>query len=95
MDEEGQMRREIEDEVCELRDMFEQENGERMATHEREVSEWKTYEKARVNFFLCYFWCVNYLTFGMLSTCMYFQPIIPPPNQSDEVGVSAPVKLIY
>ena len=47
------MRREIEDEVCEVRDIFELENGERMATYEREVSEWKTYEKSRVRFFLC------------------------------------------
>ena len=78
------MRREIEDEVCEVRDIFELENGERMATYEREVSEWKTYEKSRVRLFLisvllpidlikqnCFiFWYIYHVTH------VYFHPII-------------------
>ena len=43
------MRREIEDELSELREEFEQGLTEKMAVYQTELADWKVYEKARVS----------------------------------------------
>ena len=47
--EEVQLRREMDEDLAELRQDYEQTNGQRMAVYEAELDEWKTYEKARVS----------------------------------------------
>ena len=49
VEEESHLRREMEEDLAELREDYEQTNGQRMANYEAELAEWKTYEKARVN----------------------------------------------
>ena len=49
VEEESHLRREMEEDLAELREDYEQTNGQRMATYEAELAEWKAYEKARVS----------------------------------------------
>ena len=49
VDDECWLRREMDDDLAELREDYEQTNGERVAAYEAELAEWKTYEKARVS----------------------------------------------
>jgi hypothetical protein len=49
VEEECWLRREMEEDLAELREDHDQTNGERVATYEAEIAEWKTYEKARVS----------------------------------------------
>ena len=49
VEEETNLRREIDEHVAELREDYEQTNGQKMATYEAELAEWKNYEKARVS----------------------------------------------
>ena len=49
VEEETNLRREIDEHVAELREDYEQTNGQKMAAYEAELAEWKNYEKARVS----------------------------------------------
>lgn len=49
VEEESRLRREMEEDLVEVREDYEQTNGQRMANYEAELAEWKTYEKARVS----------------------------------------------
>ena len=49
VEEEAQLRREMEEDMAELREDFEQSNGQRTLNYEADLADWKTYEKARVS----------------------------------------------
>lgn len=49
VEEEYWLRREMEEDLAELREDHEQTNGERVAAYQAELAEWKAYERARVS----------------------------------------------
>ena len=49
VEEECWLRREMEEDLAELREDHEQTNGERVAAYQAELAEWKAYERARVS----------------------------------------------
>lgn len=49
VEEEAMLRREMDEDVAELRQDYELTNEQRMAVYEVELAEWKSYEKARVS----------------------------------------------
>ena len=53
VEEETWLRREMEEDLAELREDYEQTNGERMASYGAELADWKSYEKARVSLHVC------------------------------------------
>ena len=49
VEEEAQLRREMDEDVAELRENHERANHQRAEVYETELAEWKAYEKARVS----------------------------------------------
>ena len=49
VEEEAQLRREMDEDVAELREDHERANHQRAEVYETELVEWKAYEKARVS----------------------------------------------
>lgn len=48
MEDETQLRRDIDEEVEEAREAHERQNGEKVAQYNASLAEWKTYQRARV-----------------------------------------------
>lgn len=59
VEEECLLRREMEEDLAELREDYELTNGERMASYEAELADWKTYEKARVSLHVHVHGCIG------------------------------------
>ena len=49
VEEESYSRREMEEDLAELKEDYERSNEERAANYDAELAEWRTYEKARVS----------------------------------------------
>ena len=49
VEEEAQLRREMDEDVAELREDHERSNRQKAEVYETELAEWKAYEKARVS----------------------------------------------
>ena len=48
MEDEGRLRRDIDEEVLEVKEEWEEGREERVARYKEQLAEWKTYMKARV-----------------------------------------------
>ncbi len=63
MEEEADLRRELEEEVCVRREEWEEGNEERVAKYRAQLAEWRVYQKARVRSVcvcVCVCVCVSY-----------------------------------
>ena len=60
VEEEARLRREMDEDVMELREDHEQSNSQRAEVYETELAEWKAYEKARVSTCLDVFYSLGF-----------------------------------